>query len=210
MTAVVITRRDARGLAALLDAVLGQSLPPDAVLVLDRSGGAAIPAAGSDDDPTEHAVTGDHVTLDHITLDHSAVTVAGVVDTARRTHAVPVTVLPVDPRTPARAAAHRALLDPEVDAPPTTLAWLLPVGTTPEPDALVALVDTWRRSPSAGVVGPKHLDAADPHLLRALAIRTTRGGRLLSRPRPGEPDQGQYDRSTDALGVPFAGSLVER
>ena len=42
------------------------------------------------------------------------------------------------------------------------------------------------------------------------AIRTTRGGRLLSRPAPGEPDQGQYDRSSDALGVPFAGRLVER
>ncbi len=206
VTAVVITRRDARGLAALLDAVLDQSLAPDAVLVLDRSGGAAVPAADTgDDDPTDHAVSGGHVTLDH-----SSVTVAGVVDTARRTHAVPVTVLPVDPRTPARTATHQALLDPDVDAAPTTLAWLLPVGTTPEPGALVALVDTWRRSPSAGVVGPKHLDAADPHLLRALAIRTTRGGRLLSRPRPGEPDQGQYDRSTDALGVPFAGSLVER
>ena len=47
-------------------------------------------------------------------------------------------------------------------------------------------------------------------MLRALAIRTTRGGRLLSRPAPGEPDQGQYDQSSDALGVPFAGSLVER
>ena len=119
-------------------------------------------------------------------------------------------MLAVDPRTPARTAAHRALLDHELDGAPTTLAWLLPVGTTPEPGTLVALVDTWRRSPSAGVVGPKHLDAADPHLLRALAIRTTRGGRLLSRPAPGEPDQGQYDRSSDALGVPFAGSLVER
>ena len=38
MTAVVITRRDPRGLAALLDAVLAQTLTPDAVLVLDRSG----------------------------------------------------------------------------------------------------------------------------------------------------------------------------
>ncbi len=123
---------------------------------------------------------------------------------------MPITLLAVDPRTPARTAAHRALLEHELDGAPTTLAWLLPVGTTPENGTLVALVDTWRRSPSAGIVGPKHLDAADPHLLRALAIRTTRGGRLLSRPTPGEPDQGQYDRSSDALGVPFAGSLVER
>jgi hypothetical protein len=188
VTAVVISRRDPRGLAGLLDAVLGQSLVPDALLVLDRTGGAVLPGADGAPDTD----------------------LAAVVEAARRSHRVPVSVLPVDPRTPLRAAAHRALLDHEVDGEPTRLAWLLPVGTTPETDTLVALVDTWRRSPSAGVVGPKHLDAGDPHVLRALAIRTTRGGRLLSRPAPGEPDQGQYDRSSDALGVPFAGSLVER
>jgi hypothetical protein len=59
-------------------------------------------------------------------------------------------------------------------------------------------------------MGPKHVDAADPHLLRALAIHTTRGGRLLARPAPGTPDQGQDDRTADALAVPFAGSLLER
>ena len=93
-----------------------------------------------------------------------------------------------------RTAAHRALLDHELDGAPTTLAWLLPVGTTPEPGALVALVDTWRRSPSAGVVGPKHLDADRP----APAARPghphhPRRPPALA-PAPGEPDQGQYDR----------------
>src|SRR5690242_13468341 len=44
VTAVVITRRDPRGLAALLDAVFAQTLIPDAVLVLDRTAGAALPA----------------------------------------------------------------------------------------------------------------------------------------------------------------------
>ncbi|HYN65533.1 MAG TPA: hypothetical protein VES93_01510, partial [Ornithinibacter sp.] len=155
---------------------------------LDRTAGAVLP--GSDGAPDTDLTE--------------------VVDAARRSHRVPVTVLPVDPRTPVRAAAHRALTDHELDGAPTTLAWLLPVGTTPQTDALVALVDTWRRSPSSGVLGPKHLDADDPHVLRALAIRTTRGGRLLPRPAPGEPDQGQYDQTSDALGVPFAGSLVER
>src|SRR6478752_1013110 len=196
VTAVVISRRDPRGLADLLEAVFAQSLGPDAVLVLDRTNGAFLPTAPVADgaeDPTSLSAD-----------------LAAVVAAARQGHHVPVTVLPVDQRTPVRMAAHRALLYHEHDGAPTTLAWLLPVGTTPEPSTLVALVDTWRRSPSAGVIGPKHLDAADPHLLRALAIRTTRGGRLLSRPAPGEPDQGQYDRSSDALGVPFAGSLVER
>ena len=109
-----------------------------------------------------------------------------------------------------RAAVHRTLLTHELDGAPTTLAWVLPVGALPAPGALGVLVDTWRRSPSTGLVGPKHLDADDPHLLRALAIHSTRGGRLLPRPAPGEPDQGQYDRDSDALAVPFAGSLVER
>lgn len=228
VTAVVISDRDPRGLAALLDAVLGQSLVPDAVLVLDRTAGAVLapaaeagpaqhtpPGRGEGVDPAEHTdVSGptptDGAAADPVTLDRAGVDLTAVVDAARRSHRVPVTVLAGDPRTPMRAAAHQALLDHELDGAPTTLAWLLPVGTTPERDALVALVDTWRRSPSAGVIGPKHVDAGDPHVLRALAIRTTRGGRLLSRPAPGEPDQGQYDRSSDALGVPFAGSLVER
>ncbi|MGL4177932.1 MAG: glycosyltransferase family 2 protein, partial [Dermatophilaceae bacterium] len=72
------------------------------------------------------------------------------------------------------------------------------------------LVDAWRRSPSTGIVGGKHVDSDDPHLLRAVALRSTRGGRLLARPVPGEPDQGQYDQVSDVLAVPFAGSLVER
>ena len=45
VTAVVVSGRDPRGLAALLDAVLGQSLAPDAVLVLDRTAGAVLAAA---------------------------------------------------------------------------------------------------------------------------------------------------------------------
>lgn len=188
VTAVVISRDDPRGLGDLLDAVLGQSLLPDAVLVLDRTAGSVVP--GVDGAPG----TG----------------LGDVVEAARGRTRVPIAVLPVEPGAPVRAAAHAALTDHEVDSAPTTLAWLLPVGTTPRGDTLVALVDTWRRSPSSGVLGPKHLDADDPHLLRALAIRTTRGGRLLLRPAPGEPDQGQYDRTSDALGVPFAGSIVER
>ncbi len=136
--------------------------------------------------------------------------VAQVVRAARMGHGIPVIVRSTDHRVPLRTAAHRALLEQALDGQPTTLAWFLPVGATPEPGALVALVDTWRRSPSTGVIGPKHVDTADPHLLRALAIHTTRGGRLLAKPAPGTPDQGQDDHTTDALAVPFAGSLVER
>ena len=86
MTAVVITRRDPRGLAALLDAVLDQTLAPDAVVVLDRTAGAVLrEAAGPENqqptDPTTAAErtpdpTSTDPTADRVTLDHSAVTVA--------------------------------------------------------------------------------------------------------------------------------------
>src|SRR6188768_3754794 len=67
VTAVVITRRDPAGLAALLDAVLGQSLPPDAVVVLDRTAGAVLPAGANrrDGEP------GDPATADGDSLGHT-------------------------------------------------------------------------------------------------------------------------------------------
>lgn len=205
VTAVVITRRDPRGLAELLSAVLAQSLRPDEVLVLDRTGGRTVPAAGPDAAPgATQGTDGTHRTPDP-DLD-----VAAVVAAARAGHHVPITVVETNDWIPVRTSAFRALAAQERDGGPTTLAWFLPVGATPEPAALVTLVDTWRRSASTGIVGPKHVDATDPALLRALAIHTTRGGRVLPRPVPGRPDQGQHDRDTDALAVPFAGSLVER
>ncbi|MGL5816356.1 MAG: glycosyltransferase [Phycicoccus sp.] len=180
VTAVVVTRTDPRGLSELLDLVLGQSLAPDAVLVLDRTGGTRGP------DDTD---------------------VAAVLWAARARSPVPVREATVDPRVPLRTVAWHAVRE-QIGDP--TLVWFLPVGTEPEPAVLAGLVDAWRRSPSTGVVGGKHVDADDPHLLRAVALRSTRGGRLLTGPVPGEPDQGQYDQVSDVLAVPFAGSLVER
>ncbi|HEU5242643.1 MAG TPA: hypothetical protein VFU25_11535, partial [Ornithinibacter sp.] len=190
MTAVLVTRRDPQGFADLLEAVLTQSHAPDAVLVLDRTGGVTLPSADGD--------------ADGISLTGPAADLTAVVDAVVAGHPVPVEVRAVEHRVPVRAAVHRALLAHELDGAPTTLAWVLPVGAVPEPGALGVLLATWRRSPSAGLVGPKHLDAEHPHLLRALAIHATRGGRLLPRPLPGTPDQGQYDRDSDALAVPFA------
>lgn len=201
VTAVVPTRTDPAGLAAVLEAALAQTHLPDAVLVLDRTGGSPDPATGE--------------------------TVEALVERVRDGRPVPVTVRPTKARVPVRRASYLALRD--IDPVPaasadtaagaptgataaggTALAWFLPVGAVPERRALGALLDAWRRSPSTGLVGPKHVDADDPTRLRALAIRATRGGRLLAHPAPGEPDQGQYDRTSDVLAVPFAGSLVER
>ena len=174
VTAVVVTRRDPAGLARLLSALFAQTLLPTEVLLLDRTQGRTIPASEGEGAPAADV----------------AAVLEAVLETVGTGHPVPVTVVATNPRTPVRAAAHRALAEHDPDAHAAALAWFLPVGVNPEPTALVTLVDTWRRSASVGIVGPKHVDDADPGLLRALSIHTTRGGRLLPRPGPREARPG--------------------
>lgn len=95
------------------------------------------------------------------------------------------------------------------DRAPRALLWFLTPGTLPEEQALHRLCEDYLRSPSVGVVGPKHLDAEDPSLIRSLGIHATRAGRLVPHPAPGRPDQGQLDTSTDVLAVPLTGMLIE-
>ena len=242
VTAVVVSRLDPSGAGEALAAVLAQTLLPDEVLVVDRTGapsrgaGTAAPDAGSggntaepegdtgrerDTDPeggpegggSPESDAGDDRDVDAEggqTPPEHEVTLADLVATIAETTSVPVTLVTADPRTPVRRAVHEAVAGHPAPEDAASLLWFLPVGSTPEPRTLVALVDAWRRSPSTGLLGPKHLDEANPSRLRAMSIRITRGGRLFARPAPGEPDQGQYDRMSDALAVPFAGTLVER
>ncbi len=135
---------------------------------------------------------------------------AGVLDDA----GVPVRVHTTAPGLPLRAAASDALaaLDlTEIFGPAgaRTLIWLIPPGTLPQSDTLHHLVADWRRSPSVGAVGPKHVDLDDPSRLRSLGIHVTRSGRLVGRPQPGSPDQGQLDTASDILAVPLGGLLIE-
>lgn len=88
------------------------------------------------------------------------------------------------------------------------LVWLLPVGCVPEPEALTRLLAAHRRSPSVGLVGPKHVDASAPGTLRSVGITTTSTGRVVESPSLGEPDQGQYDLRRDVIAVPLAGMLA--
>ncbi|MEO7421199.1 MAG: glycosyltransferase family 2 protein, partial [Ornithinibacter sp.] len=210
VSAVLLSRRDPRGMGELLEAVLGQALPPDEVLVLDRTDAAPtprVPASGEAGTPDTADAGRDEVVEPAPEID-----LAAIVEAVASTRGIPVTVRSIDPRTPVRVAIRDAVRErePAPELPGEPLVWILPVGAVPEKQALVRLVDEWRRSPSAGLIGPKHVDAGNPLMLRALSIGTTRGGRLSSRPRPGEPDQGQYDQSTDVLAVPLAGSLIER
>jgi GT2 family glycosyltransferase len=281
VTAVVVSGTDATGVGEALTSVLAQSLLPDEVLVVDRTGvilapdasprPAATDATGAGETDTASPSTDPDGTLgssaeeepadaerdaaarsevpaehdqhrgddaaqgpaehdqhredladgqpvedeaDHEDHEDRAdppeVTFVDVVATVAETTTVPVRVVTADPRRPVRAAVLEAVRGHPAPDDGVSLLWFVPVGVTPEPGALVALVDAWRRSPSTGLLGPKHLEKDIPSRLQALSIRSTRGGRVIARPIPGEPDQGQYDRMSDALAVPFAGTVVER
>ncbi|MEO7070418.1 MAG: hypothetical protein ABI131_08000, partial [Nostocoides sp.] len=114
--------------------------------------------------------------------------------------------------TAARAAyARTAGAQPATELPSgTTAVWLLAAGQVPGKDALRALADAVRRSPSTGLVGPKIVDADVPGRLRSVGIAATRTGRVLSTPEPGQPDMGQFDGRSDVLGVPAAGLFAEQ
>jgi GT2 family glycosyltransferase len=93
---------------------------------------------------------------------------------------------------------------------PVEHLWLLTDDSAPDPTALARLVDAVRRSPSVGAAGPKLLRWDQPGALDSVGLQLTRAGRVIPSPVPGEPDQGQYDRRTDVLAVPFTGLLIER
>jgi GT2 family glycosyltransferase len=114
--------------------------------------------------------------------------------------------VPLDAGMPDRAAVARWLESAELGE--DDLVWLLPVGSIPEPHTLGRLLAAHRRSPSVGLVGPKHVDASNPHTLRSVGINATRSGRVVHDPPSGEPDQGQYDLRRDVLAVPLAGLLA--
>ncbi|WP_158306153.1 glycosyltransferase [Janibacter sp. HTCC2649] len=112
----------------------------------------------------------------------------------------------LDPGMPDRAAVASWLAT--ADLADDELLWLLPVGSIPEPQTLGRLLAAHRRSPSVGLVGPKHVDATNPRTLRSVGINTTRTGRVVEDPPLGEPDQGQYDLRRDVLAIPLAGMLA--
>ena len=108
---------------------------------------------------------------------------------------------------PVRTAVHATVLD--LDDPTGWLVWVLGSGVTPSATALAELLGAHRRSPSVGVVGPKLVQATDPHRLRSVGISATRSGRIVPDPPDGMADQGQFDRRADVLAVPVTGALIE-
>ena len=108
---------------------------------------------------------------------------------------------------PVRTAVHATVLD--LDDPTGWLVWVLGSGVTPSATALAELLGAHRRSALRGVVGPKLVQATDPHRLRSVGISATRSGRIVPDPPDGMADQGQFDRRADVLAVPVTGALIE-
>ncbi|WP_188450437.1 glycosyltransferase [Knoellia flava] len=141
-----------------------------------------------------------------VVLDTSSEEGAAEVVAAASSRTFAVEHVSLDSRMPDRAAVTHWLTTGDV--PDDDLVWLLPVGCVPEPGTLGRLLAAHRRSPSVGLVGPKHVDATQPGTLRSVGITTTRSGRVVEDPPLGEPDQGQYDLRRDVIAVPLAGMLA--
>jgi len=96
-----------------------------------------------------------------------------------------------------------------IESHPSELLWILRDDSVPRSGAFRALCAVFDTSPSAGIVGPKQLDADLPIEIREMGESISRSGfavQLAER----EMDQGQYDRQSDVLGVGEAGMLVRR
>jgi hypothetical protein len=91
----------------------------------------------------------------------------------------------------------------------TETLWILRDDTTPREGAFAALCSVLDTSPSAGIVGPKQLDANNPGEILEMGESLSLSGRSVPLAER-ELDQGQYDRSSDVLAVGEAGMLVRR
>lgn len=86
--------------------------------------------------------------------------------------------------------------------------WVLHDDSAPESTCLARLWRVAQSGRTIGAVGPKQLSWDGSRLLE-VGVFATRSARRLERVRPDEIDQGQYDGTTDVLGVGTAGMLID-
>lgn len=184
VTAVLLAERIDDALIDALWALADQDLPADALVVLD-----ATPAGDLTDRlPRSQAL------IDHLPM---------------------TTVVRVSPGSDLRVALPEAVMAADAAAadevdPDTSALWLLTGATVPERDALAHLAATIAGSHSVGMAAPKLTDANRTSRLQRFGIQVTRSGRLQLNPRPGQPDQQQFDDRVDALAAPAEGLLLRR
>ncbi|MGB3687412.1 MAG: glycosyltransferase [Ornithinimicrobium sp.] len=114
----------------------------------------------------------------------------------------------VGPGAGLSAALTRVCEDVEDD--PENWLWVLTPAHVPTPGALPAMVAAARGSSRVAVVGPKLITAADRRIVAGVGHHVTAWGRSADFTRGGVFDQGQFDDTTDVIGVPITGMLIRR
>jgi GT2 family glycosyltransferase len=182
VTAVVVTHDAAMWLPRLRAGLVGQTRPPDEVVVVDT---------GSTDDTCVlvSQVPGWHLLRAERTTAPGAAWARGAAHLPRpRGEAA---------RSPAGGARW---------------LWLLHDDAVPAPDALQALLAVAARTPSAGVLGAKlrawGRRQGGPRMVQEVGVTLSRGGRRDTGLDLPELDQGQYDQVRDVLAVSSAGMLI--
>ncbi len=94
--------------------------------------------------------------------------------------------------------------------PEAEWVWLLHDDSTPDPDALTALLAAAEADPGVDVLGPKLREWPSLRRLLELGVTISGTGRRETGLERGEYDQGQHDDVGDVLAVNTAGMLVRR
>ncbi len=103
-------------------------------------------------------------------------------------------------------AVAKVLRTAQIDTS-TKMLWLLHDDSRPADDrCLEALLDAWRNTPTAALLGAKQLDWEGTHLHAVGAYAASH--RVTTLVVDGEPDQEQYDTRRDVFAVSLAGALV--
>ncbi|PLS29464.1 glycosyltransferase [Bifidobacterium parmae] len=186
IAAVVAVEEDLRFLPATLAALFGQTVLPGVIVIADCTGGTAQPLRTSFD------VT---VTPSDPMLGHEP-----------RKVSVDVRLVRAQGASSFGDAVAKALDYARLDAT-TRALWLLHDDSRPADErCLEHLVEAWRNSPGASLLGGKQLDWEGTRLHGVGAYAA--GHAVNTLVVDGEPDQEQYDSRADVFAVSMAGALV--
>ncbi len=185
VTAVITVERDLRFLPRTLESVLRQSVLPSTIVIADCSGNTV-----------QSVQTGFEIIP----------TVAEVYQEVPEPQHISVQLVRVTQAKSFADAVSKVLRTAQIDTS-TKMLWLLHDDSRPADDrCLEALLDAWRNTPTAALLGAKQLDWEGTHLHAVGAYAALH--RVTTLVVDGEPDQEQYDTRRDVFAVSLAGALV--
>ena len=185
VTAVITVEHDLRFLPRTLASVLRQSVLPSTIVIADCSGN----------------------TVQSVQTSFEIIpTVAEVYQEVPEPQRISVQLVRVTQAKSFADAVAKVLRTAQVDTS-TKMLWLLHDDSRPADDrCLEALLDAWRNTPTAALLGAKQLDWEGTHLHAVGAYAASH--RVTTLVVDGEPDQEQYDTRRDVFAVSLAGALV--